>query len=41
VTAEPLTGKGKAYCSDSSSNPRASDDGRGVTCLISGKIARK
>lgn len=41
VTAEPMTGRGKAYCSDSSSNPRASDDGRGVTCLISGKIARK
>jgi len=41
VTAEPLTGRGKAYCADSSSNPRASDDGRGVTCLISGKLARK
>jgi hypothetical protein len=41
VTAEPVTGRGKAYCADSSSNPRASDDGRGVTCLISGKIARK
>jgi hypothetical protein len=41
VTAEPLTGRGKAYCADSSSNPRASEDGRGVTCLISGKIARK
>jgi len=41
VTAEPLTGRGRAYCADSSSNPRASDDGRGVTCLISGKIARK
>jgi hypothetical protein len=41
VTAEPTTGRGKAYCSDSSSLPRASDDGRGVTCLISGKIARK
>lgn len=41
VTAEPMTGRGKAYCADSSSNPRASDDGRGVTCLISGKIARK
>ena len=41
VTAEPMTGRGKAYCSDSSSTPRASDDGRGVTCLISGKIAHK
>jgi len=41
VTAEPLTGRGKAYCADSSSIPRASDDGRGVTCLISGKIAHK
>lgn len=41
VTAEPVAGKGKAYCSDHTSSLRASDDGRGVTCLITGKIARK
>lgn len=41
VTAEPLAGRGKAYCSDNTSNLRASDDGRGATCLISGKIAHK
>jgi hypothetical protein len=41
VTAEPVAGRGKAYCSDNTNNLRASDDGRGATCLISGKIARK
>ena len=41
VVAEPVAGKGRAYCSDNTDNLRASDDGRGVTCLISGKIARR
>jgi hypothetical protein len=41
VTAEPLAGRGKAYCSDNSSSLRASDDGRGATCLAAGKVARK
>ncbi len=41
VTAEPVAGRGKAYCSDNTNNLRASDDGRGTTCLISGKIAHK
>jgi hypothetical protein len=41
IIAEPVTGKGRAYCSDNTNNLRASDDGRGVTCLISGKLARK
>src|SRR5262249_8647587 len=41
VTAEPVAGKGKAYCSDHTNNVRASDDGRGVTCLIAGKTARR
>ncbi len=41
VTAEPLAGKGRAYCSDNTSSLRASDDGRGVSCLISGKIASR
>jgi hypothetical protein len=39
VIAEPVAGKGRAYCSDNTNNLRSSDDGRGVTCLISGKIA--
>ena len=41
VTAEPLAGRGKAYCSDNTSTLRASDDGRGATCLVSGRIAHK
>lgn len=41
VFAEPVAGKGRAYCSDNTSNLRSSDDGRGVTCLTSGKIARR
>ena len=41
VVAEPVAGKGRAYCSDNTNNLRASEDGRGVTCLISGKIARR
>jgi hypothetical protein len=41
VTAEPIGGRGKAYCSDNTSSLRASEDGRGATCLTSGKIARK
>ena len=41
VVAEPVAGRGKAYCSDNTNNLRTSDDGRGTTCLISGKLARK
>jgi len=41
VVAEPVGGRGKAYCTDSTNNLRASEDGRGATCLISGKIAHK
>lgn len=41
VIAEPVGGRGKAYCSDNTNNLRAADDGRGSTCLVSGKIARK
>ncbi|HZU33264.1 MAG TPA: hypothetical protein VFB79_19270 [Candidatus Angelobacter sp.] len=41
VTAEPVAGRGKAYCSDNTSNLRDSEDGRGITCLTSGKIARR
>src|SRR5262245_13938908 len=41
VIAEPVAGKGKAYCSDNMNNLRASDDGLGATFLISGKLALK
>lgn len=41
VIAEPVAGRGKAYCSDNSNTLRASDDGRGTTCLAAGKVARK
>ncbi|HEU4415357.1 MAG TPA: hypothetical protein VFT65_11290 [Candidatus Angelobacter sp.] len=41
IVAEPLMGKGSAYCSDHANNLRTSDDGRGATCLTSGKIARR
>ena len=37
VIAEPITGKGKAYCSDSSRALRVADDGQGSTCLSSGR----
>jgi hypothetical protein len=40
VLAEPISGKGKAYCSDDRLNLRAADDGHGSTCLASGRIAR-
>ncbi|MGC2694746.1 MAG: hypothetical protein WA738_03065 [Candidatus Angelobacter sp.] len=41
VVAEPIVGKGNAYCSDHANNLRTSDDGRGATCLTSGKVARR
>ena len=41
VVAEPVAGRGKAYCSDNTNNLRTADDGRGSTCLVAGKIARK
>jgi hypothetical protein len=41
VVAEPVAGRGKAYCSDNTNNLRAADAGRGSTCLVAGKIARK
>lgn len=40
VVAEPINGKGRAYCSDDRLNLRSADDGRGSTCLSSGRIAR-
>ncbi|HEX7284936.1 MAG TPA: hypothetical protein VF532_02075 [Candidatus Angelobacter sp.] len=41
VAAEPLTGRGKAYCSDDRRNLRTSDDGKASTCLAQGKMARQ
>jgi hypothetical protein len=41
VTAEPLNGSGRAYCSDSSLELRASEDGRGSSCLATGKPVRQ
>ncbi|HYX52480.1 MAG TPA: hypothetical protein VE783_03455, partial [Candidatus Limnocylindrales bacterium] len=38
LTAEPMTGQGKAFCVDATENVRFSEDGRGATCLLSGKI---
>ena len=39
ITAEPLAGKGgKAFCTDATQNLRSSDDGRGATCLASGRV---
>lgn len=42
LVTEPVSpGAGlKAYCTDATHNVRASDDGRGATCLISGKSPR-
>lgn len=41
VVAEPVSGTGKAYCSDDRHNLRSSDDGRGASCLAAGRIARQ
>jgi hypothetical protein len=42
VVAEPTTqgNGGKAFCTDATRNVRVSDDGRGSTCLVTGKAAR-
>jgi hypothetical protein len=41
IVAEPVSGQGRAYCADDRHLVRSSDDGRGTTCLASGKIARQ
>jgi hypothetical protein len=41
ITAEPVSGAGKAYCTDTSMELRASDDGRGSSCMSSGKPVRR
>jgi hypothetical protein len=42
LIAEPVSpaAGAKAYCTDATRNVRASDDGRGATCLVSGKSPR-
>lgn len=42
IVAEPTARAigGKAFCTDATHNVRASDDGRGATCLVSGKPPR-
>jgi len=41
ITAEPVSGPGRAFCSDNTSTIRSSEDGFAVTCLASGKITRR
>jgi len=41
VTAEPLSGVGKAYCLDTSFELRAADDGKEASCLASGRPVRQ
>jgi hypothetical protein len=41
VMAEPLTGTGRAYCSDTTRELRGSDDGSGANCLALGKIVQR
>jgi hypothetical protein len=38
LIAEPMAAQGKAFCVDATQNVRSSDDGRGSTCLSSGKV---
>jgi hypothetical protein len=40
ITAEPIMARpgAKAFCTDATHNVRSSDDGRGATCLSSGKL---
>lgn len=41
ISAEPINGRGSAYCSDDQHNLRSSEDGRAITCLGQGKVARR
>jgi hypothetical protein len=41
ISAEPINGRGSAYCSDDQHNLRSSEDGRASTCLGQGKVARR
>lgn len=41
IVAEPLNGKGKAFCSDATRSLRSSNDGSGATCLATGTMATK
>lgn len=37
ITAEPITGNGKAYCSDATHIVRISQDGKAMSCITAGK----
>jgi hypothetical protein len=41
VTAEPVSGTGRAYCSDTTRDLHASDDGVGAHCVTSGTIVQR
>ncbi len=41
VMAEPVSGSGRAYCSDNTRDLRGSDDGSGAHCLASGRIVQR
>ena len=41
ISAEPINGRGSAYCSDDQHNLRSSEDGHASTCLGQGKVARR
>jgi hypothetical protein len=41
IIAEPVSGTGRAYCSDSTRELRGSDDGSGTHCLASGQIVQR
>jgi len=41
IVAEPVSGSGRAYCSNPSHELRGSDDGHGATCLASGKVVQR
>lgn len=41
VTAEPVSGTGRAYCTDATRDLRGSDDGSGAHCLASGKVVQR
>jgi hypothetical protein len=41
IVAEPLSGAGRAYCANATHELRGSDDGRGASCLASGKVVQR
>ena len=41
VVAEPVSGTGRAYCSNPSHELHGSDDGHAASCLASGKVVQR